>query len=87
MNDLKARGGVEDILIAVVDGLKGFPDAIKAVFPQAAGSDLNRPSHPQFAGFRVVEGPQTRRRRTAQNLPRRGGLSGNCVRGRFRHHA
>ena len=26
---------MEDILIAVVDGLKGFPDAIQAVFPQA----------------------------------------------------
>jgi putative transposase len=34
MNELKARG-VGDILIAVVDGLKGFPDAITAVFPQA----------------------------------------------------
>ena len=34
MNELKNRG-VEDILIAVVDGLKGFPDAITAVFPQA----------------------------------------------------
>ena len=33
MNDLKARG-VEDILIAVVDGLKGFPEAIGAAFPQ-----------------------------------------------------
>ena len=33
MNDLKNRG-VEDILIAVVDGLKGFPDAINAVFPE-----------------------------------------------------
>lgn len=33
MNELKARG-VGDILIAVVDGLKGFPDAITAVFPQ-----------------------------------------------------
>ena len=32
MNDLKNRG-VEDILIAVVDGLKGFPNAIQAVFP------------------------------------------------------
>ena len=32
MNELKNRG-VEDILIAVVDGLKGFPDAIQAVFP------------------------------------------------------
>ena len=33
MNELKNRG-VDDILIAVVDGLKGFPDAINAVFPE-----------------------------------------------------
>ncbi len=33
MNELKNRG-VEDVLIAVVDGLKGFPDAITAAFPQ-----------------------------------------------------
>ena len=33
VNDLKARG-VRDILIACVDGLKGFPDAIKTVFPE-----------------------------------------------------
>ena len=33
MNELKNRG-VADILIAVVDGLKGFPEAIGAVFPQ-----------------------------------------------------
>jgi len=32
-NDLKNRG-VQDILIACIDGLKGFPDAIKTVFPQ-----------------------------------------------------
>ena len=32
MNNLRNRG-VEDILIAVVDGLKGFPDAINAAFP------------------------------------------------------
>jgi putative transposase len=34
MNELKNRG-VEDVLIAIVDGLKGFPEAITAVFPQA----------------------------------------------------
>ena len=34
MNELKARG-LGDILIAVVDGLKGFPEAINAVFPDA----------------------------------------------------
>ena len=33
MNELKQRG-VADILIAVIDGLKGFPEAIGAVFPQ-----------------------------------------------------
>ena len=34
LNDLKRRG-VDDVLIACVDGLTGFPDAIEAVFPQA----------------------------------------------------
>jgi putative transposase len=33
MNELKNRG-IGDILIAVIDGLKGFPEAINAVFPQ-----------------------------------------------------
>jgi len=33
MNDIHTRG-TEDILIAVIDGLKGFPEAIEAVFPQ-----------------------------------------------------
>ena len=32
-NDIKQRG-VSDILIAVVDGLRGFPEAIEAVFSQ-----------------------------------------------------
>jgi len=34
MNELRNRG-VEDIMLAVVDGLKGFPEAITAVFPEA----------------------------------------------------
>jgi putative transposase len=34
MNELRNRG-VEDVLLAVVDGLKGFPEAIVAVFPDA----------------------------------------------------
>ena len=32
-NELRNRG-VEDILISCVDGLTGFPDAIRAVFPK-----------------------------------------------------
>lgn len=35
LNELKNRG-VEDILLAVVDGLKGFPEAIAAAFPETA---------------------------------------------------
>jgi putative transposase len=34
MNELRNRG-VADMLIAIVDGLKGFPEAISAVFPEA----------------------------------------------------
>ena len=34
LNDLAQRG-VDDVLIACVDGLAGFPEAIEAVFPQA----------------------------------------------------
>lgn len=34
MTELKNRG-VQDVLICLVDGLKGFPEAIEAVFPQA----------------------------------------------------
>ena len=33
MTKLQARG-VEDVLIALIDGLTGFPEAIQAVFPQ-----------------------------------------------------
>jgi putative transposase len=34
MTELQNRG-VQDVLICLVDGLKGFPEAIEAVFPQA----------------------------------------------------
>jgi len=33
LTDLRSRG-VNDILIACVDGLKGFPDAINSEFPK-----------------------------------------------------
>jgi transposase-like protein len=41
MNELRDRG-VADILIAVVDGLKGFPEAINAVFPNTQVLGLRR---------------------------------------------
>jgi len=34
LNELKNRG-VDDILIACIDGLRGFPEAIKAIYPDA----------------------------------------------------
>ena len=33
LTDLKQRG-VQDILIACIEGLKGFPEAIEAIFPK-----------------------------------------------------
>ena len=69
MNELKNRGA-QDILIAVVDGLKGFPEAINAVFPQTIVQTcivhLIRPFH----GFCLVEGPQERGPGAARRLPR-----------------
>ena len=42
MNELKNRG-TQDILIAVVDGLKGFHEAITAAFPVQLTPDLAHP--------------------------------------------
>ena len=53
MNNLRNRG-VEDILIAVVDGLKGFPDAINAAFPFLIKDFLTNDS---LAGYHV-NGPK-----------------------------
>ncbi|SJN49863.1 IS256 family transposase [Sphingobacterium sp. JB170] len=41
LTDLKQRG-VKDILVACVDGLKGFPEAIASIYPEAQGSALYR---------------------------------------------
>ncbi len=40
LNDLRRRG-VQDVLIACVDGLKGFPEAIEATFPQARRTTID----------------------------------------------
>ncbi|KQN53400.1 hypothetical protein ASE99_24050 [Serratia sp. Leaf51] len=37
LTELKNRG-LQDILIACVDGLKGFPDAINSVYPRRTSS-------------------------------------------------
>ena len=86
INELKTRG-VNDILIAVVDGLKGFPEAITSVFPQTIGADLHRASDPQQPGLRVLEGPQGDPARHQGDLPGRDRRDGagpaRGVRGRM----
>ena len=84
-NDLKTRG-VDDILIAVVDGLKGLAEAIEVAFPADHGADLHRAPDPQQPRLRELEGPQGGRRgaqadlRRGQRRGRPGGAGG--VRGR-----
>ena len=57
LTDLKNRG-VADIFIACVDGLKGFPEAIETVFPQAAGAVVHRAPGAGVAELCVVETAQ-----------------------------
>ncbi len=47
LTELQNRG-VKDILIACVDGLKGFPEAIQTVYPQDADTALYRPHGAQL---------------------------------------
>ena len=70
MNELRNRG-VEDILIAVVDGLKGFPEAITTVFPVGQRADLHRafkPLLPLLLRLERAPGPGSR---TQSHLPGR----------------
>ncbi len=78
LTELKTRG-VQDILIACVDGLKGFPDAINSVFPQP---------HIQLCiihmvrnSLKYVAGKATKSPPAASGSDRRGGTDGDgCVR-------
>ena len=80
MNELKARG-LADVLIAVTDGLKGFPEAIEAAFPSAVVQTCPRHgrsdqwrSHGSMhlirhsLEFMSLEGPQGRDGRAACHL-------------------
>ena len=70
LNDLHRRG-VEDVLIACVDGLKGFPEAIEAVFPQAWVQTCIVHLIRAVAALRQLPRPQEGRRRAAADLHRR----------------
>lgn len=53
MNGLKNRG-VEDILIACVDGLTGFPPAIEAVYPETEIQTVYHSPNPKHNPFCVL---------------------------------
>ena len=67
MNEFKKRG-LQDVLIAVVDGLKGFPDAITAAFCGRHAPDLYRTSATPFPELLLVEGSQGCGHRPAPDL-------------------
>lgn len=69
MNELKSRG-TRNVLIAVVDDLKGFPDTIHAEFPENVAQGLNRISDPLLDIVRVAEGAHRARGCSQANLPR-----------------
>ena len=56
-NDLKTRG-VDDILIAVTDGLKGMRRSAGGGVPGHDAADVHRAPDPQQPGLRQLEGPQ-----------------------------
>ena len=70
MNELKNRG-VEDVLIAVVDGLKGSRGDHRGVSANP-GSNLHRSPDPQFAGLRFLQRPQGCRGGAEADLPGQG---------------
>ena len=72
MNELRNRG-VQDILIAVVDGLKGLPGGDHSGFSGDHGPNLHRPPGPPLPKLLLLEGSQGRRRGPARRLRRGDG--------------
>lgn len=58
MTELRNRG-VQDILIAVVDGLKGFPEAINSAFPETTVNPGLRPFRAEPCHWHVSGAPFT----------------------------
>lgn len=57
LTDLRNRG-VEDILIASVDGVTGFPEAIASIFPNTEVPVVHCASNPQLVACRGREKSQ-----------------------------
>ena len=69
LTELQNRG-VKDIFIACVDGLKGFPEAIEAVYPRTEVPALHRASGAGFAQLCALESTQAGGGGPAVDLPR-----------------
>ena len=67
LTELKNRG-VRDIFIGCVDGIKGFPEAMEAVFPATAGAVVPGAYGAQFLELRGLEGTQSRGGRSQGDL-------------------
>ncbi len=67
LTELKNRG-LNDILIACVDGLKGFPDAINTVYPKARIQLCIVHMVGNSLPLRVMEGLQSRHSRPESDL-------------------
>lgn len=86
LSDLNNRG-VQDVFFVVCDGLKGLPDSVEAVFPQAVVQTcIIHPEHVPIC-LKEVLGPDRGRPQTGLHRPEPGrGLEGvRGVRGEVGH--
>jgi hypothetical protein len=54
LNEIRNQG-TEDMLIACMDGLTGFPNAVRVVFPGRGDTAVYRTPGAQFSEIRVVQ--------------------------------
>jgi putative transposase len=83
LTELKNRG-VADMFIACIDGLKGFPEAIEAVFPQAAVQLCIVHQIRGFAELCFLETTQSGGRGSEAGLSSQHGRGGGAAAGRIR---
>ena len=67
LNELKNRG-VKDILIACVDGLSGFPEAIETAYPKTQVQTMHRAHGSELAEVRELETAKGRGHRSEVDL-------------------
>ena len=59
LTDLRNRG-IKDVFFVVCDGLKGLPDVVSNVWPQADRADVHRAPDPQHVPADAPSGTGTR---------------------------